>query len=92
MTGLKDNAVAENKFPAAALRAKGEFVRGVSGFCGTLGSGGFPQCQADIIFMLPLIALGAIELLWLKISLVCKRVFQWMWYFQTEPKSMTQKG
>ena len=52
----------------------------------------FPQYQADIIFMLPLIALGAIELLWLKISLVCKRVFQWMWYFQTEPKSMTQKG
>lgn len=42
MTGLKDNAVAENKFPAAALRAKGEFVRGVSGFHGTLGSRDFP--------------------------------------------------
>ncbi|MDA9989702.1 hypothetical protein N9E48_02685 [Paracoccaceae bacterium] len=42
MTGSKDNAVEENKFLATALRAKGEFVRGVSGFHGTLGLGDFP--------------------------------------------------
>jgi len=61
MTGSKDNAVEENQSAAAARRAKGEFVRGVSGFRGTLVQVIFPQCQADIIFMLPLIALGAIE-------------------------------
>jgi putative glutathione S-transferase len=42
MTGSKDNAVEENQSAAAARRAKGEFVRGVSGFRGTLGSGDFP--------------------------------------------------
>ena len=42
MTGPKDNAMEENQSAAAALRAKGEFVRGVSGFRGTLGSGDCP--------------------------------------------------
>lgn len=42
MTGSKDNAVEENQSAAGARRAKGEFVRGVSGFRGSLGSNDFP--------------------------------------------------
>jgi glutathionyl-hydroquinone reductase len=42
MTGSKNNAVDENQSAAAARRAKGDFVRSVSGFRGTLGSGDFP--------------------------------------------------
>ena len=42
MIGPKDNAVEENQSAAAARHAKGEFVRGVSGFRGSLGSDDFP--------------------------------------------------
>lgn len=42
MTGSKNNAVEENQSAVAARRSKGEFVRGISGFRGTLGSADFP--------------------------------------------------
>ena len=42
MTKSKDNAVEENQSSTAARRSNGEFIRGISGFRGALGSADFP--------------------------------------------------